>query len=131
MRPRTGLAAFAHIGTATGGHDLADHGAAARARLACAAVNQEAVLKGAAGPIDVTEIVDRGALGVDPRLQRLLDPGPQPLQLGPRQATGGPERMDARPEKRFIGVDVADARDPPLVQHERLDRRPAAAREPE
>jgi hypothetical protein len=37
-------------------------------------VDQKLVLEGAASAVDVAEVVDRGALGVDPRLERGLDP---------------------------------------------------------
>ena len=54
---------------------------AARARLAGAGVDEEAVLEGAAGAVDVAEVVDRRALGVDPGVQRVLDRVAQPLPL--------------------------------------------------
>ena len=38
--------------------------------------------------------------------------------------------MDTGPEQRFIGVDVSHAGDVALIEHERLDRDSAAAREP-
>ena len=46
------------------------------------------------------------------------------------QPAGGAQRMDPGAEQRLVGVDVADPGDPPLVEHERLDRRLAAARDP-
>jgi hypothetical protein len=72
--PRPALAPLAHISASTGDYELDDLAAAARARLARPAVDQEAVLKGAAGAVDVAEVVDRGPLGVDARLERLFDP---------------------------------------------------------
>ena len=39
---------------------------------------------------------------------------------------GAPQRVDAGAEQRLVGVDVADARDPLLVEQQRLDRRAAA-----
>ena len=41
----------------------------------------------------------------------------------------GPARVHARAEQRLVGVDIAHARDPPLVEQERLDRRAPPARE--
>ena len=43
------------------------------------------------------------------------------------ERTGCPARMDPGPEQGLIGIDVADPGDPPLVQQQRLDRRPAAS----
>ena len=41
-------------------------------------------------------------------------------------APGRPQRVDAGAEQRLVGVDVADAGDPALVEQQRLDRRPSA-----
>ena len=46
-----------------------------------------------------------------------------------RQRPGRAQRVDPRAEQRLVGVDVADARDPALVEQQRLDRRRAPARE--
>ena len=46
-----------------------------------------------------------------------------------RQLPGRAQRVDAGAEQRLVGVDVAHARDAPLVEQERLDRRAAAARQ--
>ena len=46
-----------------------------------------------------------------------------------RQPPGRAARVDARAEQRLVRVDVADARDPALVEQQRLDRRAAAPRE--
>ena len=39
----------------------------------------------------------------------------------------GPQRVELRAPQRLVGVDVADARDEPLVDEQRLEPRPAAA----
>jgi hypothetical protein len=44
-------------------------------------VHQESVLEGPARAVDVAEIVDRGAFGVDSRRERGLDRLLQPLEL--------------------------------------------------
>src|ERR1700733_15867720 len=61
------LAVLADIGPPARHHELDDWCAAARAGLVGAQVDHETVLKAAADPVDVPEVIDRGALGVDPR----------------------------------------------------------------
>ena len=51
-----------------------------------AGVDEEAVLEAAAGAVDVAEVVDRGALGVDPGAERGLDRVLQRRPLGARSA---------------------------------------------
>ncbi len=43
--------------------------------------------------------------------------------------SSGTQRVDCGAKQRLVGVDVADARDPPLVEQQRLDRRAPPARE--
>ena len=62
------LAVLADVGAAAGGEDLSYWSAAVGAGVAGAAVDEEAVLEGAAGAVEVAEVVDRRAVGVDPRL---------------------------------------------------------------
>ena len=57
--------------------------------------------------------------------QGLLDRARQLGPLGRRDLAGGAQRMDPGPEQRLVGIDVPDPGDPPLVEHERLDRRGA------
>ena len=54
----------------------------------------------------------------------------QALRLARPDAAGRAQRVQAGAEQRFVGVDVADAGDAPLVEQERLERRapPASAR---
>ena len=112
-----------------GGPHLPDRRSAARARLALAAVHQELVLERATGPVDVPEVVDRGAAGVDAELERLHHGVAELGQLRRPQPVDRPERVDPGAEERLVGVDVAHARDPLLVQQERLDRRLPPARQ--
>ena len=46
----------------------------------------------------------------------------EPVALVGLQTLAGPTGVETRAEQRFVGVDVADARDPALVEQERLDR---------
>ena len=92
-------------------------------------MDEKAVLKGSAGTVDVLKVVDRRALGLDPRSERELDRVTQCRELGCRQATSRPERVDPRAVKRLVGVDVPHPGNPPLIQHERLDRRTHATGE--
>jgi hypothetical protein len=71
--PRPWLAALADVRSSAADHDLADDAAARRAWFAGATVDEEAVLEGAAGAVEVAEVVDRGALGVDAVEQDRLD----------------------------------------------------------
>ena len=94
--PRPRLAALADVGAAPGGAHLPDRVAAARARLALARVHEEAVLERALGAVGIAEVVDRGALGVDPGLQRLRPPRrAAPRAAGRFSVPTGPQRVDA------------------------------------
>ena len=90
-------------------------------------MHEEAVLEGAARAVEVAEVVDRRAVGVDPLLQRLAHRLAQQRPLGARESAGLAQRVDLRAEQRLVRVDVADARDPLLVEQERLDGRARAA----
>src|SRR3954454_13230955 len=68
--PRPRLAALAHVGPAPGGAQLADRAPADVARLSLAQVHEELVLEAALDAVGVAEVVDRRALGLDPRVQR-------------------------------------------------------------
>jgi hypothetical protein len=88
-------------------------------------MDQEAVLKAPPDAVDVAEVVDACPLRVDPRTQRLDHAVAQQPCLAQRQAAGGTQRMDPGSEQGLVGVDVADARNPALVEQHRLDRRSA------
>ena len=126
---RARLAGLADVGPASGGDHLDDRAPARRAGLAGAAVDEEAVLEGAAEAVDVAEVVDRGPARVDPFEQRRDDGVAQALVLLEREPPGGPQRVDAGAEEGLVGVDVADARDAALVEQEGLDRGAAPAGE--
>jgi hypothetical protein len=94
-------------------------------------VHQESVLEAPAGAIDVAEIIDRGALGVDAVSQRNLDRLAQRLPLSGLERPRAAKRMDVGTMQRLIRVDVADAGDTTLIEDERFDRsRPAARLSP-
>ena len=128
--PRPRLAALAHVRAAAGGDDLAHRPAAARAGVALVEVDEELVLEGAA-----RRRRGRGSrrcvapLASIPAASVSTIAGRERLPLGAGQAAGRPQRMDCAAEQRLVGVDVAHAGDPPLIEQERLDRRAAAARE--
>jgi len=79
-------------------------------------MDQELLLHRAAVPVGVAVVVDRGALLVDARLERLDDPGVQALEVGAAQAPGGPERVDARAKQPLVRVDVPDPGNAALIQ---------------
>src|SRR4051794_28707902 len=125
--PRTSsqfhLAARAEIGRAAADGDADDRPAAAQALLALPRVDEELVLHRALLAAGVAVVVDRGAAGVDPGLQRRDDPLAQRLQVLRLHRAGGRERVQLSAEERLVGVDVADAGDAGLVEEEGLQRR--------
>ena len=82
----------------------------------------EAVLEGAPHAVDVAEVVNSRASRLYTRLQRPDERLAQTLPSLAGQLAGGCKRMDPRAMESLIRVNVSDARDSPLVQHERLDR---------
>ena len=125
---RAGAAGSARrVRAAAGRQQLADGAAAAGTRLAGAAVHEEAILERAARAVEVAEVVDRRAVRVDPLLQRLAHGVAQQRPLGARESACLAQRVDLSAEEGLVRVDVADARDPLLVEQERLHRRPRAA----
>src|SRR5205085_4576643 len=107
---RRRLAGLAHVRASPPDDRLRDRRAAPWARLARAAVHEELVLEGAAGAVDVAEVVDRGAARVDPRPQCLDHPLAQLRELPSREAPGRPARVHAGAEEGLVGIDVADPR---------------------
>src|SRR3954469_5401883 len=125
--PRTSsqfhLAARAEVGRAAADDDADDRAAAAQALLALPGVDEELVLHRALLAAGVAVVVDRGATGVDPGLQRRDDPVAQRLQVLGLHRAGGRERVQLGPEERLVGVDVADPGNAGLVEEEGLQRR--------
>src|SRR5437588_8499665 len=122
-RPGPRLAALADVRSPPADDDLANRAPASRAGLAGPGVDQEPVLEGATGAVQMPKIVDRRALGVDPGGECLLDGVPQARPLCPGQPARRPQRMDPGAAQSLVGIDVPDPCDPPLVEHERLHRR--------
>src|SRR3954464_6070167 len=83
--PRTSsqfhLATRAEVGRAAADDDADDRAAAAQAFLPLPGVDEELVLHRALLAAGVAVVVDRGAAGVDSRLQRAHDRIPQSLQV--------------------------------------------------
>ena len=77
----------------------------------------------------MAEVVDRGALRLQPLLQRRDDAVAQRRDLLAGEPARRAQRMDPGAEQRLVGVDVADAGDLALIEQERLDRRAADPRE--
>ena len=70
------------VGSPAGGDDLDDLVTAAGAALTGAAVDLEAILEGSLDAVDVAEVVDRGAAGLDARQQGLAERGRQARPTG-------------------------------------------------
>jgi hypothetical protein len=95
-----------------------------------AQVDEELVLEGALDAVGVAEVVDRRAPGGEAGQQRLAHRLRQRVPLRAREGARRAQRMDARPEQRLVGVDVAHPRDAPLVEQEGLDGSAPAACHP-
>src|SRR4051812_41798188 len=120
------LALGAEVGRAAADDDPHHLAVARGAGLALAGVDQEALLHRSPLAAAVAVVVDRGAAGVDPRLERGDDPVAQRLPVLGLHRAGGRERVQAGPVERLVGVDVADPGDLRLVEQKRLQRRRAA-----
>ena len=79
---------LADVGPAAADVQLADLAAADNTRLPLPQVDQEAVLERPLGAIDMTEVIDRCAFGVDPGSERLFDTGVERLPLRAGQGAG-------------------------------------------
>src|SRR3954452_685238 len=110
------------IGRAARDDDPHDRAFAPRAGLSLAGVDEELVLHRPLLAAPVAVVVDRGTAPVDPGFERgdhgvaqgFLVPG---LHRARRR-----ERVQAGSEERLVGVDVAHARYPGLIEQERLQR---------
>ena len=122
-RPR--LTALAHVGSAPADHDLADRRPASRARLSSRRWTRKRSRNAPRAPSTWRKSSIEAPLALDPpRGRDLLDPRPAAATAGSGSANppraGGWIRVR---NKRLVGVDVADAGDPPLVEHERFHGR--------
>src|SRR3954471_6413194 len=116
------LTAGAEVGRAAADDDADDRAAAAQTLLPLSRVDEELFLHRPLLAAGVAVVVDRGAAGVDSRLQRRDDGVPQRLQMLRLHRAGGRERVQLGPEERLVGVDVADPGDAGLVEEKRLQR---------
>ena len=114
------LAPRAEMGRPRADDDPLDRPPAARARLAGALVDLQALLHRAIA-VGRRVVVDRAAATLD----RLGQDGPdrvvQPSLVGRPERPGGPQRMEPRGPQRLVGVDVADAGQERLVEQQRLE----------
>src|SRR5215213_445824 len=117
------LASGAEVGGTPANDDANDRSVAARAVLPLAGVDEELFLHRPLLSLGVAVVVDRGAAGVDPGLQRRDDRVAQRLQVLGLHRTSGRERVQPGAEERLVGVDVADAGDLRLVEQKGLQRR--------
>src|SRR6478672_5830200 len=100
--------------------------APAIARLPFAVVHSEPLGEIAEFTVGTGEIAERGSTGCDRLGKNVVDSRHQPFQPRERYLSACSRRMNPRPVERLADVDVAKARDDPLVQQQRLDRRIAA-----
>src|SRR5215218_2920977 len=126
--PQPHLTARAEVGRAAADDDAHDRAAAAQALLPLSRVDEELVLHRPLLAPRVAVVVDRGAAGVDPRLQRRHDGVPERLPVLRLHRARRGQRVQLGPEERLVGVDVADPGDAGLVEQERLQRRLSARR---
>jgi hypothetical protein len=114
------------VSAATAEFDAADLRTAAITRLTGASkdLHVELVSSLAAGGIDV--ITEGGAAVAEGIGEHLADGGMEALNGRFRQGGGCAPGADSGGEKRFVGVDVADAGEQGLVEKDGLDRRGAA-----
>jgi hypothetical protein len=125
------LAPRAEVGCPPADDDSPDRPTAARTWLASPLVDLEMLLHVTIA-VGRGVVVDRGATPDDRLGQDAAKLHPQPALVGGPERRGRPQRVQPRCPQRFVGVDVADARDERLVEEERLQSplpRPKAAAE--
>ena len=93
------------------------------AGLARPLINAVLELEKAAPAVGIHVIRNRGAALRDRLRQNLHDGGMQPLHALRTQSRADGQRMNTRPEQRFVGIDVAHAAHEVLIQQHRLDAR--------
>ena len=96
-------------------HNALDRGFASAAGLPRPVVNAMLLLIAAFDAIAI-HVIPQAAPAIAQGAQRQLDGTVQPLHFVFRQLIGGRERMNRGEEKRFIRVDIADARHDRLIQ---------------
>src|SRR5262245_40930256 len=116
-----GLAARAVMRRPAAQADDGDRGAAARARLALAAVDAKLFLVAARLAVAADVVADGRAAPVDRLAQHLRDRLAQAVGLGAAQVAAAPRGVQPGAEQRLVGVDVADAGDDALAEQHRLD----------
>lgn len=100
----------------------AHRSAAAATRLAFACIDEILLLEVAGGPVGTDEITQTAATGGNGFGERGADFRAEPMAAFRPQTSGFGQRMDARPEQAFRGVDVADTDNHMAVHDEALDR---------
>ncbi len=116
------LARGAKVAAPSADHDAADRHSAARTRKPRSGVCLEARLELARMALDVNVVAEARSLQLNRPPQNAADNEEQSLGCGSGKRSGRRLRMNARCKQRFIRVDVAQARQHPLVQKPSLDR---------
>src|ERR1017187_3843806 len=122
----TALALRAIVGAPLRDQRSPDGRAASHARLAGALVNTVLELEKAAAAIRVYIVGNRGAALLDGLRQDFHHSGVQPFDALRAQPGADRQRMNARPEQRLVGVNVAHAKDEVLIPPRAFDARLAA-----
>ena len=100
-----------------------------RAGRALAVIDPETMLEIAKRPVGLPMVAQRRAARRERRPQHLADRARQAGEAGGRLSRGrdetarGGERRDARPMQRLADIDIAEPRDQPLIEKQRLHRR--------
>ena len=124
---RSRLALRTEVAAAARDHDAADFRLAVSAGLAGALIDAQARQEIARAPFDVNVIPKARALKGHSILEHLPHRSIELARFTRRHSARLGEGMDARREERLVGVDVAEARQDPLVHQPALDGAPAAA----
>ena len=117
---RQALAPRAEVRGADPEHDPSDRPPAARAGLAGALVDLQALLHRAVA-VGRRVVVDRGAAERDGLREHVRIAVVEPADVVAAQRGRRPQRVQARPPERLVGVDVADPREEGLVREQRLE----------
>src|SRR5437868_10870548 len=120
---RLSVLAFRAIEGGTAALDEAPDRPAAWARLALAIVDRKPFREVAELAVGRSEVAQGRAAGLDCFGENRVDRGHEPAQALERDGAAGAGRMNAGAEQRLAYVNIAEARDDPLIEEEELDRR--------
>ena len=95
--------------------------AAPRARLACTAIDPKLMLITACPPRSAHVIADGRTASLDRTAQDRDDGPAQALRLDIAKLAAAPSRVEARLEERFVGINVPNTGDDPLIEEHCLE----------